>query len=552
MRLRFPLIRQLGIVGKAIPQLLDRRRLQVGPWRTRQVLIPRYLPLLITVLTFVSTVTVADRSLYNESFRPQFHFTPLKNWMNDPNGLVYYKGKYHLFFQYNPFGNEWGHMSWGHAVSLDLVHWKQLPVAIPEQNGVMIFSGSAVTDWQNTSSFCKSPTNSDGSCLIAIYTGYNGKIQDQNIAYSNDRGRAWTKYSHNPVINLNLSDFRDPKVFWYRAGHKWVMVTALSTEHKVQLFGSTDLRHWTPLSTFGPAGIAAGAWECPDLFELPVENQPGQSRWVLSINVNPGGVAGGSGDQYFVGWFDGWKFVSENPRAEVLWADYGKDFYASTTFSDIPPSDGRRIWMGWLDNWEYAGHLPTAPWHGQQSIPRILKLRRFAQGIRLVQEPIAELSRLRQQHIAIADQSIPASNRTLQSQKVAGDALEIEAIIDGGQAESFGLEVRKGASEATQIGVDRLRSELFVDRTHSGDTSFAPSFRGRQSAPLNLLHRTAVELHIFVDRCSVEVFANHGERVISDLIFPALTSQGLELYSHGGDAKIVKLDIWKLRSAWGE
>jgi fructan beta-fructosidase len=496
-------------------------------------------------------VTVqAGGGAYYQPFRPQFHFTPLKNWMNDPNGLVYYKGEYHLFFQYNPFGNEWGHMSWGHAVSRDMVHWKQLPVAMHEGNGVMIFSGSAVVDWHNSSGFCKSSSAGDDSCLVAIYAGYTGKEQNQNVAYSNDRGRTWTRYSGNPVIDLHRKNFRDPKVFWYAPGHMWVMVTVLAAEHKVRLFGSTDLKHWTGLSDFGPEGAVAGAWECPDLFELPVKNEPGQRRWVLSINVNPGGVAGGSGNEYFVGRFDGTKFINENPKGQELWADYGKDFYASTSFSDIPASDGRRIWMGWLGNWEYAGHVPTSPWRGIQSIPRVLRLGRFPPGIRLVQAPISELTSLRGRHVAMRNQSIEGANRILRSQRVVGDTLEIAATIDPAKATSFGFEVRKGAAEQTIIGIDRLKSELFVDRARSGEASFDPWFAGRQTAPLKIDAGRPIELHIFIDRCSVEVFANYGARVMSELIFPSLSSRGIELYSRGGGAKIVKLDVWNLKSAW--
>ncbi len=511
---------------------------------------PRIFILAAILVGIWHAAVFARELIYDEAFRPQFHFTPLKNWMNDPNGLVYYKGEYHLFFQFNPFGNEWGHMSWGHAVSRDLVHWKQLPVAIPEANGVMIFSGSVVVDRHNSSGFCKSASSGDDSCLIAIYTGYNGKIQDQNVAYSNDRGRTWTKYVGNPVINLHLADFRDPKVFWYRPGRKWVMVTALSAQHKVRLFSSTNLKHWTPLSDFGPAGAVGGVWECPDLFELPIDNEPGQARWVLSVNLNPGGVAGGSGVQYFVGRFDGTKFTDENPTGQTLWADYGKDFYASTSFSDIPPSDGRRIWMGWMSNWEYAARVPTSPWRGIQSIPRVLRLRRFPQGIRLVQKPISELKVLRGRLMTIENASMKTGNRILKSKDVRGDALEIKITIDPGSARSFGLEVRKGASQETTVGIDRAKSELFVDRTHSGDTGFDPKFPGRQTAPLRLAPGKAVELHIFVDRCSVEVFGDHGERVISDLIFPSPASQGVELFSNGGEARIIKLDIWQLKSAW--
>ena len=485
----------------------------------------------------------------DEPFRPRFHFTPSRNWMNDPNGVVYYKGEYHLFYQYNPAGDEWGHMSWGHAVSHNLVQWRRLPVAIPEENGVMIFSGSTIVDWSNSSGLCKRSSSTDHSCLIAVYTGYTGKEQKQNLAYSNDRGRTWSRYSGNPVIDLHLADFRDPKVFWDEPRHHWVMVTALSPQHTLRLFGSTDLRHWTALSDFGPAGAVGGAWECPDLFQLPVEGKLGERRWVLSVNVNPGGVAGGSGNQYFVGQFDGTHFTNENSASQTLWADYGKDFYASTSFSDIPASDGRRVWMGWLDNWDYAARAPTSPWRGQQSIPRVLKLRETPRGIRLVQAPVIELEALRERQVTITHQSAEVADGILRSKGANGDTLEIEAEVDPQQSTEFGFKVRKGPSQETVVGFDRAKSVLFVDRTHSGEISFDSKFPGRQEAPLSLVGGEPVALHIFVDRCSVEVFANNGEAVISDLVFPPPTSRGIELYSTG-KAMILNLDIWNLKSTW--
>ena len=485
---------------------------------------------------------------YDEPFRPRFHFTPARNWMNDPNGLVHYQDEYHLFYQYNPFGNEWGHMSWGHAVSRDLVHWQHLSVAIPERNGVMIFSGSAAVDWKNSGGFCESAASESDPCLVAVYTGYTGKEQNQNLAFSQDRGRTWTPYAGNPVIDLHLADFRDPKLLWDEPRRRWVMVTVLPTEHKVRFFGSTDLKRWSPLSDFGPAGAVGGVWECPDLFKLPVEDEPGQSRWVLSVNLNPGGVAGGSGDQYFVGQFDGTTFTNENPSGPALWSDYGGDFYASTSFSDIPASDGRRIWMGWLDNWEYAARVPTSPWRGQQSIPRVLGLRHSAEGIRLVQEPVVELQALRGRHVSIENQSVEAADRVLQSQRIKGDTLEIEAQIEPRGASELGVKVRKGPGEETVVGFDLSQSLLFVDRTRSGDIRFDPKFPGRHTAPFKLAGRKAVALHVFIDRCSVEVFANNGGVVISDLIFPAPASQGIEWYSSSGKSRIVKLDIWNLEA----
>ncbi len=486
---------------------------------------------------------------YDELYRPQFHFTPAKNWMNDPNGPVYYKGEYHLFYQHNPFANEWGHMSWGHAVSRDLVHWQHLPVAIAEENGIMIFSGSTVVDRDNSTGFCKG-NRDDRSCLVAIYTGHTSTLQTQNLAYSNDKGRTWTKFPGNPVIDLHLKDFRDPKVFWHEGSNRWVMVAALPDQHKVRFFASADLKHWSRLSDFGPAGATGGVWECPDLFQLPVEGEPGQTRWVLSVNLNPGGVAGGSGDQYFIGRFDGSGFVNENSSDKTFWADYGKDFYASTSFANIPRADGRRIWLGWLLNWEYGAKTPTDPWRGVQSISRELTLKRFPDGIRLIQQPVRELRMLRRQHTQLEQQSFSEANRGLKSKAAGGETFEIIAEIDPGRAAEVGFKVRQGNNQETVIGVDTRQSKLFVDRARSGNVGFDENFPGRHAAPIRFASGKSVKLHIFVDCSSVETFGNDGEIVISDSIFPQRNSGGIELYSKGGEARIRKLEVWTLRSAW--
>jgi fructan beta-fructosidase len=375
-------------------------------------------------------------------------------------------------------------------------------------------------------------------------------LETQNLAYSNDNGHTWTKYPNNPVLDLHLSGFRDPKVFWHEGTHKWVMVTALASQHKVRFFGSTDLKHWTALSAFGPAGATGGAWECPDLFPLPLDGDASQTMWVLSINLNPGGVAGGSGDQYFIGSFDGTTFSSEAAAERILWADYGADFYASTSFSDIPKSDGRRIWLGWLSNWKYAAKVPTDPWRGAQSIPRELKLKQFADGIRLVQEPVAELRVLRRQHTRVDNRSIEAANNLLRSKGVRGETLEIVVEISPGGASEFGLRVRKGGSEETVIGVDTKKLTLFVDRTRSGNVSFDEHFPSRDAGPITFAVGKSVRLHIFVDRSSVEVFGNDGETVISEAIFPKRDSDEIELYSHDGRARVLKMDVWNLRSAY--
>jgi fructan beta-fructosidase len=436
----------------------------------------------------------------DDPHRPVYHFTPARNWMNDPNGLVLYRGEYHLFYQYNPFGNKWGHMSWGHAVSRDLLHWEELPVALAEEGGVMVFSGSAVVDEGNTSGFC---TGID--CLVAIYTGHTKDRQHQNLAFSNDRGRTWTKYSGNPVLDVGMKDFRDPKVI--RHGKAWIMVVALPREKKVRFYRSADLKKWDPLSDFGPAGATGGIWECPDLFPL-------DGKWVLVVNLNPGGIAGGSGGQYFVGRFDGSKFIAEN--TEPLWIDYGRDLYATVSFFGTP---GRRIWLGWMSNWQYAGEEPTPTWRTAQSLPRELRIRNG----RIIQEPVREIQRARE----------PA-----RLEGFRGDSYEIEAEIDLNGASEAGFLVRKGTDEQTRVGV--REGEFFIDRTESGNTGFHKTFPGLHSAPF-----PARRLRIFVDRSSVEVF---GDGItITDRIFPGPESLGLQTYSRGGAAKFTSVKVWRLR-----
>ena len=310
-----------------------------------------------------AALATAPATTYTEPFRPQFHFTPAQNWMNDPNGLVYYKGEYHLFFQYNPSGNTWGNMSWGHAVSKDLVHWTQLPVAIPQDATQMIFSGSAVVDTNNTTGFGK-PGN---PAMVAIYTSLDkatGK-QSQALAYSTDDGRTFTKYAGNPVLDIGSTNFRDPKVFWYAPGNEWLMTAALSDQHKVTFYSSPDLKNWKHLSDFGPAGASGGVWECPDLFPLPDPSDPQKQKWVLVVNLNPGGVAGGSGAQYFTGNFDGTTFTSDDkpyvpPAGTTLGSfDDGtfNDWTAKGTGFGSAPATGSLPGQGAVAGWAGAGFV---------------------------------------------------------------------------------------------------------------------------------------------------------------------------------------------------
>ena len=495
-----------------------------------------------------ATCAMAQQQSYDQPWRPQYHFTPLNNFMNDANGTVFYRGEYHLFYQYNPFGKVWGHMSWGHAVSEDLVHWQNLPIAIYEVPGdYMIFSGSAVVDWNNSSGLCQNPDAVDHSCLIAIYTAAHEKKQAQHIAYSNDQGRTWKEYPGNPVADLNAPDFRDPNVFWYEPQKKWVMVAVLADQRNLLIFDSPDLKHWTKRSSFGPAGDSAGQWECPDLFKLPVENSK-EEKWVLIVNRNPGAPAGGTGVRYLIGNFDGNTFTPDDPKASPSWADWGKDFYGTNAWNDMPDSDGRRIWIGWFSNWQYANKEPTELWRGAQSIPRVLTLRRYSDGLRLVQRPVEELQRLRNKPFNFENANVEKANKNLAARNANGDVYELEVELRPEQATVIGLRLRWKRDDETLVGFDAMKNEVFIDRTHSGETSFSPDFPGRHSATLE--KNLSVKLHIFVDRSSVEIFANNGERILSERIYPHPGNNNIEFYSNGKGGKIVSFKMWQLRTIW--
>jgi len=324
-----------------------------------------------------------NTTLFAENFRPQFHFTPERNWMNDPNGLLFYKGTYHLFYQYNPHGNLWGNMSWGHATSRDLIKWEHHPVAILFDEKYGIFSGSAVVDYSNSSGF----GSLDNPPLVAIYTAHNhdGSHQSQHIAYSLDEGATWMKYENNPVLDLGMKDFRDPKVSWDEGSQRWLMAVAKPEEHKISFFQSPNLKEWTHLSDFGPLAAQGGCWECPDLFSLATPE--GEKKWVLLVSLNPGGPTGGSGTQYFIGDWDGSTFTTT--QTQTRWIDYGRDNYAGVTFNNT--SDNRRIFLGWMNNWEYAAKIPSETWRGSMTCPRELTLIRYNNELCLSSNPVAEI-----------------------------------------------------------------------------------------------------------------------------------------------------------------
>jgi fructan beta-fructosidase len=502
----------------------------------------------LMVLMTCLSIWARFAGMASEPYRPHYHFTSQRNWINDPNGLVFFAGEYHLFFQYNPFGDRWGHMSWGHAVSQDLIRWTPLPVALSEADGTMIFSGSAVVDWSNTSGLGRGSEPP----IIAVYTG--NRISDgrqaQCLAFSNDRGRNWSPYSQNPVLDIESRNFRDPKVFWYARNHQWIMVVSLAEKRAIEFYSSSNLKNWAVLGQFGPTGATNGVWECPDLFPLPVEGHPSRTAWVLLVNVGSSSPSGGSGTQYFIGQFDGHTFIPAlTQNADQLWADYGRDCYAAVSWSDLPKSDGRRVWIGWMSNWEYAQDLPTTPWRNALTIPRELTLRDTGQGLRLVQSPVRELKQLREARQHFGGGDVAQANQWLRKRRIYGDSLEMLSTWKPGLSGQFGLRVLKGEQEETVIGFDEASKQVFVDRTHSGNVGFNKSFPGLHHAAARVRH-DEISLHLFIDACSCELFVNDGELVFTDLVFPSSTSRQLEFFSRASRAIVNSAEVWSLRPAF--
>lgn len=608
--------------------------------------------------------------------------------MNDPNGLVYYNGKYHLFFQHNPFGMQAGNNSWGHAVSTDLISWEEKPLAIPMKNGVKIFSGSVVVDWKNTSGFGingKPP-------LVAIYTGKT-TIEDQRIAYSNDEGLTWTNYNANPVLTRNNNQFRDPKVTWHEETHKWIMTVAVPAYQGISFYSSPDLKNWIPISGFGGQGNTTAMWECPDLLQLPADKDSNNKKWALVHSVAPSA-------QYFIGNFNGQQFSWDNssvPAATVIedfendnyskwqvtgncfgtgpatgtstfygyvgtkmlrsgingnspmgkmvstdfiiqkkfisflvsggydmqrlrvsliidgeskaistgmnelimkwrnwdvsalvgrtahieivdstsWSsinidhiiqsdkindfvntgqiDYGKDFYAVQSFSDVP--NGRKIWLAWLGNWSYGEAAPTTPWKGIMTTPREVTLETHNGILRLVQKPVEELKSLRKTNISFRNKTVNSINTALNENMLNSiqsntsfKQFELKAKMSVRHKSGFSFKFKKGAAQYTEFIFDFVNKQIRFDRSKSGALTTDGNFRQLQFAPL-IIENDSIDIHLFVDNSSVELFASNGQVVMSNQIFPDSTSNRIELASLDEDFVIEEFDIWRFQKA---
>lgn len=474
----------------------------------------------------------------DEPLRPQFHYSAEKNMINDPNGLVFYQGEWHLFHQYNQ--HEVVH--WGHAISTDLVRWRHQPPALfPNRHG-QIYSGTAVVDRNNTSGLQAGPD----AVLVAYFTfaGHRDGTQSQGMAYSNDRGRSWTMHPRNPIIpNPGRKDFRDPKVFRHEPSGAWFLVVT-GGDH-LEFFRSTNLLDWEFAFSWGEGeGAHGGVWECPDVFELPIPGSGG-SRWVVSVSVDRGAPAGGSGMQYFVGQFDGHRFVNDNSPETVLWQNWGKDYYAGITWENAPAA--RRVMIAWADNWLYRFDIPTTPFNGQLTVPRELGLRSTPDGLRLHAQPVPELRSIRGRELASGGRAEVASGFLPLAE--IGERYELEICLDvrGSTAEEFGVDLRVGSGQFTRVGFNRGRQCVFIDRSHAGVNPH-PEFGGRHEAPVTTVDGQ-LRLRVLVDRSSVEVFTLTGVQ-LTDLILPVGDCSGWRVFAHEGVAVVDSYQVIELLPVW--
>ncbi|MBD8388934.1 GH32 C-terminal domain-containing protein [Dysgonomonas sp. BGC7] len=471
---------------------------------------------------------------YNEAYRPSYHHTPQYGWMNDPNGMVYLDGEYHLFYQYNPYGSRWANMHWGHSVSKDLKKWEYLPVALAPDSLGAIFSGSAVIDKNNTAGFGR-------DAMIAIYTSA-GKSQTQSIAYSTDKGRTFTKYEHNPVLSdPNIADFRDPKVFWHDASRQWIM--SLATSQTITFYGSANLKEWNKLSEFGKGlGSHEGVWECPDLFPLSYN---GQTKWVLFVSINPGGPNGGSATQYFIGSFDGKTFKADD-MDYPLWLDYGRDNYAGVTWSNVPAKDGRHLFIGWMNNWDYANSVPPVDFSSANTLIRELKLVHNGKYLVVANPPISETTDMRRDGEKLENKQV---EKTYTIEKLLKDnqgTYEIEFTVKPKNENSFEFKLVNIKGENIRFVFDLKKNILSVDRSKSGIIDFSANFaQAMINAPL--VTKAAYKIRLFVDKSSTELFVNDGEVVQTNQVFPTEVYNSLTFDVNDGSISVEDINIYNFK-----
>lgn len=472
-----------------------------------------------------------------ETYRPVYHHTPMYGWMNDPNGMFYKDGVYHLYFQYNPYGSMWANMTWGHSTSTDLTHWTYEGTAIVPDAWGAIFSGSCVVDKDNTAGFGK-------GAVVAFYTSAKstpwGDVQSQSMAYSLDNGKTFIKYEHNPILTSTERDFRDPKVFWYAPGKHWVMMLAVGQE--MQIYSSGNLKVWKKESSFGAMqGAHGGVWECPDLVELPIEGTK-EKKWVLICNLNPGGPFGGSAAQYFVGSFDGKKFVNESPT-QTKWLDWGKDNYATVTWSNAPA--GRCIALGWMSNWQYANNVPTTQYRSANTIARDLTLYRVENELYLKSKPSPEIEKARVEKVDKSSFKVAGKYEIESLLRDNDGAYEIEMTIENAGASKMAFCLMNAKGEKVSMCYDVLRKQFAMDRSQSGAVDFSRDFPALTVAPVDNAEK--IHLRLFVDRCSVEAFGENGRYAMTNLVFPSDTYNKMTFESDKKSFIVKSLKIYRLK-----
>ena len=470
-----------------------------------------------------------DASNKETLWRPVYHFAPQWGWMNDPNGMVYKDGEYHLFYQYNPYGSRWGNMNWGHAISRDLVSWEHMPVAISPDGLGTIFSGSAVVDKDNTAGF-------GAGAIVAFYTQASAR-QMQSIAYSTDNGRTFKKYAGNPVLTGEVADFRDPKVSWNESTQKWILTLAVGQE--VRFYSSPNLKDWTYESNFGEGqGVHDGVWECPDLFELPVAGT-NQKKWVLIVNINPGGPFGGSATQYFVGSFDGHKFVNESPKA-TKWMDFGKDHYATVTWSNAPQN--RVIALAWMSNWQYANEVPTMQYRSSNSVPRDLQLFVKDGETYMQSAPSPELLALRKSKVMSKSFSVGKAYTIDQLMSDNKGTYEITMTVRQKKQGNLSMRLMNEQGEEIEYSLDMAKRELTCIRDKSGVAGFSKDFI---TPTVTQVDGGDLQLRFLVDRSSVEAFVNDGRFVMTNLVFPHTPYNKVMFSATGGSVSVKNFTVYR-------
>ncbi|WP_435355174.1 glycoside hydrolase family 32 protein [Emticicia sp. SJ17W-69] len=502
---------------------------------------------LLAMICFSCNQKTDTNTYYQEQHRPQFHFSPEKGWMNDPNGLVYYEGEYHLFYQFYPDSTVWGPMHWGHAVSKDLTSWEHLPIALYPDSLGYIFSGSIVVDENNTTGF----QTGKEKPLVAIFTIHDmvkekaGRKdrESQGIAYSLDKGRTWTKYAKNPVLpNKGDADFRDPKVFWHEPTKHWVMPLAVGKQ--LEIFTSSNLKDWEKTGAFGiQESVNDGVWECPDMISF--KTKEGIEKWVLIQNIGRGAINGGSGTQYFVGNFDGKTFTNDNTPETKLWLDYGADNYAGVTYFNAPNNE--KLFIGWMSNWDdYATKVPTSTWRSAMTVPRKLTLIQTPEGYRLAQMPVHQLEKLRLSKTEISKQTITKS--TLIDDKSILKELDLSFDLSASTASELGFVLSNSKNEKLVFGYDKASKQVFIDRINAGKSDFSTKFAKKHFAPFT--DSKTLTIKALIDNSSIEVFVNGGSIALTDLFFPNEDYTRLEVYSNGGNAELISGAVYPLKSIW--